>query len=209
MFGEPMPHVGKVSSRLFALPEYERAQFDLFHSAVRHLMKAKNSLYAQIQEGDHSETIPATQNTMPSGETVTSEPIMMESKIVFQWDDIRNCNLDALAEQADNAAEERLSIVMPRLFEMLGKTSEAAGTATDMAGAPLTFESYLAAFSKIELRFEENGEPIMPQLVVHPDTAKMLRSLPRWTADQQKIWDAMIEGKRKEYFASRRHRKLS
>jgi hypothetical protein len=204
-----MPHIGKVASRIFALPEYERAQFYLFHSAVRYLMKAKDSLYAQIPEGDPSETIPATQNTMPSGEIVTSEPIMMESKIVVQWDDIRNCNLDALAEQADNAAEQGLSIIMPRLFEMVGRTSVAAGTATDMAGAPLTFESYLAAFSKIELRFENNGEPIMPQLVVHPKTAEMLASLPPWTAEQQKIWDAMIEGKRKEYFASRRHRKLS
>ena len=92
LFGEPMPHVGKVSSRLFALPEFERAQFDLFHSAVRHLMKAKNSLLCTDPGGHHSETIPATQNTMPSGETVTSEPIMMKSKIVFQWDDIRNCN---------------------------------------------------------------------------------------------------------------------
>ena len=146
---------------------------------------------------------------MPSGETVSSEPITMESKIVFQWDDIRNCNLDALAEQADTAAEERLSIIMPRLFEMVVKTSVAAGTATDMAGAPLTFEAYLAAFSKIDLRFQDTGEPVMPQLVVHPDTAKILASLPPWTAEQQKVWDAMIERKRKEFFASRRHRKLS
>jgi hypothetical protein len=204
-----MPHIAKAASRISALPEYERAVFHLFHTAVKHLMKAKDSLYAQIPEGDPTETIPATQNTMPSGDMVTSEPIMMKSEIVFQWGDIRNCNLDALALQANNAAEHGLSIMMPRLFEMLGKTSVAAGTATDMAGAPLTFESYLAAFSKIELRFEDNGEPIMPQLVAHPQTAEMLASLPPWTGDQQRVWDAMIEGKRKEYFASRRHRKLS
>jgi hypothetical protein len=204
-----MPQVGKLSSRLFALPEYELAQFELFHAAVGALMKAKDTLYGQIQHGDRSEAIPATQNTMPSGEVVTSEPIMMKSKVVFEWDDIRQCNLDALAGQADIAAEERLAVIMPRLFDMLGRTSVAAGTATDMAGAPLTFESYLAAFSKIELQFRDDGEPVMPQLVVHPDTAKILKSLPPWTAEQQKVWDAMIEGKRKDYFARRRSRKLS
>jgi hypothetical protein len=204
-----MPHVGKITSRLFALPEYERAQFQVFHSAVQGLMKAKDPLYAEIPEGDPSEIMPATQNTMPSGETVRSEPVLLENKVVFQWDEIRSCNLDALAEQADKTAEERLAVIMPHLFAMVGRTSEAAGTATDMGGAPLTFESYLAAFSKMELSFGPNGEPIMPQLVVHPETAKILAKLPPWTADQQKIWNAMIDGKRKEYFANRRHRKLS
>lgn len=204
-----MPLVGKTTSRLFALPEYERAQFEVFHSAVHGLMKAKDTLYAQIPEGDPSEMIPTTQNTMPSGETVRSEPLLIENKIVFQWNDIRKCNLEALAEQANKAAEERLAVIMPHFFATVGRTCEAAGTATDMAGAPLTFESHLAALSKIELRFDANGEPIMPQLVVNPETAKILAKQPPWTAEQQEKWNAMIDRKRKEYFASRRHRKLS
>lgn len=172
-------------------------------------MKAKDALYAQIPEGEPSELLPATQNTMPSGETVRSEPLLMESKVVFQFDDIRNCNLGALAEQADKAADNSLAVIMPHLFAMVGKLCEAAGTATDMGGAPFTFESYLAGFSKIELDFDARGEPIMPQLVVHPDTAMMLAKLPPWTAEQQEKWNAMIDEKRKEYFANRRHRKLS
>src|ERR1039457_2406946 len=107
-----MPYVGKMPSQLFALPEYERAQFRLFHSAVRTLMKAKDSLYAQIPEGEPSELLPATQNTLPSGKTVRSEPVLTERKVVFQFDDIRNCNLDALAEQADKAADDALAVIM-------------------------------------------------------------------------------------------------
>jgi hypothetical protein len=204
-----MPHVGKITSRLFALPEYEHAQFDLFNEAVQCLMKAKDSLYAEIPERERFEVMPATQNTMPSGETVISEPVRMKNAVVFQFDEIRNCNLDAFGEQADKAAEERLAVIMPHLFSMVGKTSEAAGTATNMGGAPLTFDSYLAAFSKMELQFRANGEPIMPQLVVHPEMAKVLQELPPWTAEQQARWNTMIDGKRKEFFANRRHRKLS
>ena len=203
-----MPHVEKTEPRLFALPEYENAQFDMFDTAVNGLMKAKTSLYAQILEGDPSEVMPATQNTMSSGEAVRSGPVLMESTVVCRLDDIRSCNLDALAEQADKVAEERLAVIIPHLFAMLGRISEAAGTATDMGGASLNFESYLAAFSKMGLQFDANGEPIMPQLVVHPETAKMLAKLPPWTAEQQGMWNAMIDGKRKEYFANRRHRKL-
>ncbi len=204
-----MQHIARTSSRLFALPDYERAQFNIFNSAVNLLMKAKDPVFAQIPESEPTEMLPVTQNTMPSGETVTSEPVLIETKIVFQWDYIRKCNLDAFANQVDNTAEARLSIVMPHLFALTGKLCEAAGTATDMAGAPLTFESFLAAFSKMELRFEQDGAPVIPELVVSPETARVLAKLPPWTAEQQERWELMIEEKRKAYFANRRHRKLS
>ena len=82
-----MPNVRKSTSRLFALPEYERAQFDVFFSAVKGLMKAKDSFYAQIPEGDSSEMLPATQNTMPSGQT-RSNRAASPSKIksFLKWD---------------------------------------------------------------------------------------------------------------------------
>ncbi|MGC2162702.1 MAG: hypothetical protein WA634_12385 [Silvibacterium sp.] len=203
-----MPKIGTTISRLFSLPEYERAQFEFFHSAVQGLMKAKDPIYAQIREGDSSETIPTTQNTMPSGEMVQTQPVIIESRVTFRWDDIRCCNLNALAEQVDTIAEQRIQAVMRHFFDTFGRTCEAAGTATDLAGAPLTFESQLQSFSKIDLQFNRDGTPIMPQLVVHPDTAKKLANLPPWTEEQQKRWDEMIEEKRKEFFAKRRHRKL-
>lgn len=198
-----------ITSPLFALPEYELAQFDLFNSAIKGLIKAKDPLLAEIPEGDPCELMPATQNTMPSGETVVLEPVRVENTVGFSFDDIRNCRLDALAEQADKAAEQSLAVIMPHFFASVAKICEAAGTATDMRGAPLTFEAYLAAFSKIELDFDVDGEPVMPRLVVHPDTVTMLEKLPPWTAEQHERWDAMIADKRREYFASRRHRKLS
>ena len=60
-------------------------------------MKAKDYLYAEIPEGEPSDVLPATQNTMASGETVRSEPVLIKNEVVFRWDDIRTCNLDAVA----------------------------------------------------------------------------------------------------------------
>jgi hypothetical protein len=171
-------------------------------------MKSKDSLYADIPEGGSSEVVPTTQNTMPSGQIVKTEPVCIESKIAFKWDDIRNCNLEAIAEQADKAADEQLAIIMPRLFALIGRTSEAAGTATDAAGSPFSFDLYLGAISKIRMQFRPDGEPIMPRLVVHPEMAKVLAALPPPTEEQQQQYDAIIEAKRKDYFANRRHRKL-
>ncbi|HUO13450.1 MAG TPA: hypothetical protein VMX38_00565 [Verrucomicrobiae bacterium] len=203
-----MPIIGKTKSEPFSLPEYECAQFRFLHAAVGKLMKAKDSLYASIPEALPLEDIPTTQNTMPSGEVVENKPLMIESKIVIKWDDIRSCNLDALAEQVDAMADERLSIVMPHFFNMFQKTCDAAGTATDAHGKPLSFELYLTGLEKIELQFDRDGQPILPTLVVHPTMAKQLAALPPPTEEQQRAYNDLIERKRREFNARRRYRKL-
>jgi hypothetical protein len=154
------------------------------------------------------ERIPTTQNTMPSGEVVENKPLMIESRILIKWDDIRSCNLDALAEQVDAMADERLSIVMPHFFSVFEKTCVAAGTATDAGGKPFSFEVYLAGLEKIDLQFDRDGQPILPTLVVHPTMAKHLASLPPPTEEQQRAYSDLIERKRREFNARRRYRKL-
>lgn len=203
-----MPTIGQTKSEPFSLPEYECAQFKFFHAAVKKLMKAKDSLYASIPEAPPQEAIPTTQNTMPSGEVVENTPLMIESKVIIKWDDIRSCNLNALAEQVDAIAEERLSIVMPHIFRVFEKTCNAAGTGTDAGGKPFSFEIYLAALEKIDLRFDGEGQPILPTLVVHPDMAKHIASLPPPTEEQQRAYIDLIERKRREFNARRRDRKL-
>jgi hypothetical protein len=192
----------------FALPEYERAQFEFVNVAVKGLMKTKSPVYAQIREAEPTENLPTTQNTMPSGEVVATAPLMIETKVVIKLDDIRIRNLDYLPEQVDSIAKERITHFMKHFYDTFARTCEGAGTATNMAGAPLTFESYLLSFSKVELRFQKDGTPILPQLVASPEMVKALCALPPWTEAQQKRWDDMIDGKRKEFFANRRHRKL-
>lgn len=203
-----MPRIGTTASVLFSLPEYECAQFEFLHLVIHGLMKTKDPIYAQIQEGDFAETMPITQNTMPSGETVQTQPISQMSRVEFQWDDIRCCNVGAFADVANKIADERIVVVMRHFFDTFHRTCDAAGTATDLGGAPLTFEAHLQSFSKIEFRFDKDGTPRMPQLVAHPDTAAKLAKLPPWTPEQQVRWDQMIDQKRKEYFAKRRHRQL-
>ena len=190
------------------MPEYSYAVAKFVHEGVSRLMEAKDEVWARIPHAEPRETIPITQNTMPSGEVVESKPIMTQAKFVVSYDDIRACNGDALAVQMDSAAEDNLAVVMPRFFDLLGRTSEAAGTATDLGGKPFTFEVYLASIEKTDMDFDENGNPEWPALIVHPDFAEYLSSLPPPTAEQQKQLDDLIERKRREYHARRRHRNL-
>jgi hypothetical protein len=193
---------------IFDLHEYGRAQFQFFCDAVRGMMAAQDTLYGCIPTAEPSEVLPVTQNTMPSGAVVQNQPLMIQSSVVFQFDDIRSCNLDALAEQVNKSAEERLSQVMPHFFDVFHRTSDAAGTAMDAGGRPFSFELFLEGLERIEIQFDREGKPILPTLVVHPSMAEKLRSMPPTTPEQQKAMDALIERKRTEFNARRRHRKL-
>jgi len=66
---------------LFVLPECVRAQFEFFREAVRSLMAAKDELYGRISVAEPVESIPITQNTMPSGEVVQNQPLQIKSAL--------------------------------------------------------------------------------------------------------------------------------
>ena len=197
----------EIHEPIFILPEYGRAQFQFFSDAVRGVMAAKDELYGSIPVADPSEVMPVTQNTTPSGEVVQNQPLQLKAAVVFQWDDIRTCNLEALAEQVNKTAEERLSQVMPHFFDVFHRTSDAAGTAMDAGGRPFSFELFLEGLERIEIQVDREGKAILPTLVMHPSMAEKLRSMPP-TPEQQKAMDALVERKRIEFNARRRHRKL-
>jgi len=194
--------------RIFSLPDYDYAQYMFVHEAVKRLMEAKDEVWGSLRTAPPTEAIPITQNTMPSGETVQNPPIEITSQFALKYEEIRSCDIGALAAQIDKLAEESLSVVMPRFFEMIRRSSEAAGTATDLGGRPISYELWLEIVAKIDIDFDDQGNPDLPTLVVGPEMAEQLRALPPPTKEQRAAMDALIEIKRKEHNARRRDRKL-
>lgn len=194
--------------RLFSSPEYDYEQFRFVHEAVKRLMEAKDEVWGSLRTAPPTEAIPITQNTMPSGEIVENAPIEIQSKFELKYEEIRSCDIGALAAQIDKLAEESLSLVMPRFFDMIRRSSEAAGTATDLGGRPISYELWLEMVTKMDIDFDEQGNPDLPTLVVGLEMAEQLRALPPPTKEQRAAMDALIEIKRKEHNVRRRNRKL-
>ena len=192
----------------FLLPEYARALARFVHEGIGRLMEAKDPLFGMIPKAAPTPAVPTTQNTMPSGEVVQSSPVMMAAKFVLRYDDMRSSSADALAEQMDSAADQNLSVVMRHLFDLLARTCQAAGTAFDAGGKPFSFDVFLSGLENIEISFDADGKPELPTMVMGPQMAEQIRALPPVTPEQQKRLDELIERKRKEHYARRRHRKL-
>ena len=196
------------SPKPFSLPEYSRALVKFVHEGVGRLMEAKDEVWAMIPRAEPTETIPITQNTMPSGEVVQNNPVVMEAKFVISREDIRACNADELAVQLDSVAEQNLAVVMPHFFDILARTSQAAGTAFDAGGRPFSFELLLESLENIEIEFDQDGNPEMPKLIVNPELAKRIRTLPALTPQQRQMHGDLIERKRKQFNARKRDRNL-
>jgi hypothetical protein len=171
-------------------------------------MEAKDEVWGSIRRVSRAESIPVTQNTMPSGAVLQNAPVVAQVEFVFTFDDIRSCDTDALATQMDSAAEQQLAVVMPHFFEMVRRTSEAAGTSMNLDGRPFSFELWLEMLGKLEIDFDDRGSPDLPSMILSPELADRIRKLPPWTAEQKRAFDELIEAKRKQYNARRRNRKL-
>lgn len=193
---------------LFKLPEYDLAEVRFVHIGVRRLMDAQDSFYAQIQKVPKGEGLYRNQNTMPSGDIVRSEPIAMESPVVFSFVQIRGFDVDHLAVLMNDIAAKHVEIMMKHMFQQMADLCSATGNSIDAGGAPISHDLILDMLETVEISFDEVGEPKMPTMVVSPEMADKLRALPLPTVEQMRRREEILERKRNEFNARKRHRKL-
>lgn len=192
---------------LFVLREYHQATARFIHDATNALMKAKHPILKKIAT-EKVERVPKTQVTVSSGEVVESHPLNYQMIFEFTISSIVEGDFDNLILAIDQASDSTLHKVMPKFYEYLGQVCEAEGNSIDDKGQPLSHELILQMVEKVDMTFDENGNP-QHELVMHPNVAEKLKSLPPPTEEQKRAWDEMIERKRRESNARKRHRKLS
>ncbi len=197
-----------IHPRPFSLPEYSRAFEKFVRESVKHFMEAKDQLWAMMPKGDPIPAIPIMQSTMQSGQIVQNNPFVISAAFEFRLQDFRSCNIEELMVQIESLAEQYLSVVMPQLFDLIARTCEAAGTSVNDGGRPVNFELFYEGLQKIHIAFDREGKPELPVLVVNPEMAQIIRALPPLTPEQQKLVDDLIERKRNEFNARKRHREL-
>lgn len=194
--------------RLFTLPEYEKAFARFVHQAMHELMTHKSPLLSRIKTVAAS-SIPTVRNTMPSGEVVENSPIRMALPFTVEFKDAISGNLESITTSIDSAAEEGLRTLMPQIYGYMGRLCEAAGTATDARGEPLSHDLIRRSLENVDIDFDENGEPQLPTMVVSPEMAQSFQRLPPPTEEEKAAWDALIKRKRQEHDDRRHRRQLS
>jgi hypothetical protein len=191
---------------LFKLPEYETTARKVAYDAINALSSAQSPLLAEIP----SEEVAVIHDSRVSGATsgqASYEPIKIRGD--FEWDIDKICagDLDEILCSLNHLAEAQVQAVTAGFVERLNMVTAATGNEVDAKGGPLTHELIVDLLDKMEMDFDDAGNPQI-MLLGTGDAAKRFTSLPPMTEEQERAYEDLLERKRRE-FQARRQRQLS
>ncbi|HVA06780.1 MAG TPA: hypothetical protein VNG12_08580, partial [Acidimicrobiales bacterium] len=197
---EPV-HSTEPVADLFLLPEYAAPFAEFMQDGIQRFARAQDSILATMPRRRSKRTY-QSRNSMPSGAVLDSEPIVARWQLEVVPADVAEGAGSTLMTMLEGLAQSYVREITPQIFASLATVSTAAGTHVDAAGRPLSAELLAEALDKMEIEFDDDGTPRI-QLVVGPDMR-----FPENTEEGQRMIDAVIERKRQQFFAQRRHRQL-
>jgi hypothetical protein len=200
------PAIADDREPIFKLIEYARAEQAFIGATIEALARASDPVLGQItvEPGSRMQT---TQITTESGEVVEQQPLQIRTKLTQAPQDIINGNLHDLFVSLDQAAEEWAKQLAEHFYSSLGRIAEATGNVVDAKDRPF-FDSVYEIYEKVELHFDDEGR-IQQSLILNPaDVEKWKKGWEEITPEQHAKLNALIERKREEFNARRRHRRL-
>ena len=190
------------------VPEYDAAGHQFTWELLQELMRAKDPLLERIgrQPTDHVSTEASAPGTSAVG--MSRPPARIETSFSDRWDTILNMDFDGFAEMMDDAAKQSLDSFMPQVFRQLEEITKTAGTTVDARGKPFTVDLFLDGLEQMEIDFTDDGQPVLPTMIVGPELFATIAALPPPTEEQLARNKRILEDKKKAFDAHRRVRKL-
>lgn len=189
---------------LFELPEYDRAAHEFIFGAITELARARSPVLSMIRretvEGGFGSRV-----TTDEGVRLELEPHEVVLEQGYKLDEVIHGDFGGVLTSFDQAADQEARSLVGALFENMRRVTEATGMVVESKGGP-TPETILEVIDKMELSFDDTGEPQMPTLVAHPNA---VAKLPPWLPEHSERLAEILQRKREERDARRRDRKLS
>ena len=191
---------------LFGLTEYDTLTTEFMLTTINDLMRRTDSVLNEMPFHEVQD-LPKTQVTTRTGEVVKTETLNchMEFSVALS-DSIAGC-IEGFTTSMNAAAESGLQSLMPQVFRAISQVCEATGNTVNAEDKGLTPEVFLQMLKNLDIHFDEDGNHNL-KWVMHPSTFEELSKLPPLTEKQQRAIDELLERKRREFNANRRHRKL-
>jgi len=109
--------------------------------------------------------------------------------------EIPDLTSEGIKIKLEKVAEEISDQMSNNIFTRLEEAAKTVGNVVDGKDKPLTKELFLQAFEKIFIEFDENGNPILPTLVIHPRQWEVRKEdISPWESDKGFVekWNEVI-----------------
>lgn len=145
------------------------------------------------------------------GTTSESGYESIEAGFPVRVDEVPNLTPEKIAQKIDIAAQEMARQMVQGILEDISHAVDESGRTVDAGERPFTKELFLKGLDSIEMGFDENGNPIMPKVMMHPKLWETIKDdIKTWEQDPEftKRFNQIIERKREAWRARESRRKL-
>jgi hypothetical protein len=160
----------------------------------------------QIKEGDKM-----VYHTV-DGEKVESSFNEFRSGFNLKNEDIIEKGVNSFIDVANNVGSDLQSQIGKKIFSDLDKITTKTGNVVDGKGEKFSPEMLHKAIEKMDLSFDDSGNPNMPAMFVSPEMGDRIQEkIPEWEKDEEhkKKLEILINKKRDEWNDRESNRKLA
>ncbi len=144
---------------------------------------------------------------VPGSQPVDHPMSTVEVAMEIHRDVIRNSRVDEFTVILFEFSRKYHEHIARSMFQTVSDVSEAVGNVISAQGQPLTPDLLNDMLEKLEIDFDDTGEPIMPTAVAHPDVVKKLFAIEP-TPEQLQRQKDILRRKKEAYDAKKRTRRL-
>jgi hypothetical protein len=140
-------------------------------------------------------------------DSITTEMKTAGAEISITQDEVLSYDIESVSTKLYDFENSVVDQTARGLFGNLGQVTNFVGNEVDARGKPFSFDLLLETLERIQVEFDDSGEPQLPTLIAPPNVVKNFKRL-NPTPEQNRRYNEIMERKRKDYLAKKRYRKL-
>jgi hypothetical protein len=195
---------GVPGDRFYALSEYELAYQRVVELASDAIELSENMhQFVRMETSRHGG---AARTLLEPGKYEDRPMKEYSTSLSMPIDEIRQGDVEAEIAMLVDSARKRLEQWAPELFKALQESAPASGLVSD-GDQQSNVDRLYDGLSRMDIPFDDDGKPIL-KVAAHPDAVeKMARMFQE--AEQQPRFEELLNRKREEFCAKKRHRRIS
>jgi hypothetical protein len=189
----------------FDTPAYQKAMAEFAQSVVNGLAEI-HPVVGQLRR--HATAHAGPTRNVPGPEPLDHPMFRLEQRVTIPDNVIRESLLDDYGSSLVEIGAQFCDQMTERFVQRMSEVTDATGNSLDVEGRPLSHDLILDAIERVEIDFDDEGNPRMPSLMANPQTlAPLARIQP--TDEQIRRYEQIMTAKKAAHDAQKRHRRLS